>query len=158
MSRFPARLRFVTARLWQLPFRPGSFDLVVAIRLLPHVEMWEGLLAEMARVAREWILLDYTERYSVNVIGRALFPIKRWLEGNTRPYFCHSAGQLARKLARLGFARAGMRKEFFLPVGLHRLLGRPHVSAGLERCCRGAGLTRWLGSPGLILARRERRT
>lgn len=157
MERFPERLDFVTSSLWSLPFADRSFDLVMAIRVLPHVERWEALLAEMTRVSRRYVLVDYTSLFSVNLLGRAFFQIKRTVEGNTRPYFCHTARQLGSRLRRLGLDRISVYREFLLPVGLHRMVGRASLSAAIERACRLVGLTRLFGSPALLVAERSPR-
>ena len=51
MQEAEGRLHFVASSLWSLPFADRAFDLVIGIRLLAHVERWQALLSEMARVA-----------------------------------------------------------------------------------------------------------
>ena len=41
--------------------------------------------------------------------------------------------------------------QFFLPMVLHRMIGRRGISAALEGLCRGLGLTRLWGSPVIAL-------
>lgn len=148
------RPRFVASSLWSLPFPDRSFDLVVGIRLLAHVERWQALLAEMARVCRHRLVVEYPPLASANALEPLLFRLKRRVEGNTRPYFCYSARRLARTLAPLGFERFAVEKEFFVPMVVHRALGRRALSEALEGAGRRAGLTRLLGSPALLLAER----
>jgi glycosyltransferase involved in cell wall biosynthesis/ubiquinone/menaquinone biosynthesis C-methylase UbiE len=148
------RLHFVTSSLWALPFPDASFDLVLGIRLLAHVERWQELLHEMARVCRRQILVDYPPTISANAFERWLFRFKRQFEGNTRPFFCYSDGTLARALQGLGFQRLSQRKQFFLPMVVHRALAREKASRALESVSRRLGLTRLLGAPVLLLGER----
>jgi SAM-dependent methyltransferase len=154
MGQHRGRLQFVTSSLWTLPFPDRSFDLVLGVRLLAHVERWEALLSEMARVTRHRLLVEFPPIMGVNWFERWLFPLKRRLEGDTRPYFCYSPGQLSRTLRALGFARLVLEKQFFLPMVIHRILKRPSVSAQLEACSRWLGLTRLFGGPVILLAER----
>src|SRR5512138_2065793 len=45
-----ANARFVPASAAGLPFRGGSFDLVVAFEVIEHLEEWAGLIREARRV------------------------------------------------------------------------------------------------------------
>jgi SAM-dependent methyltransferase len=146
------RLHFVASNLWALPFRDMSFDLVLGVRLLAHVERWQELLAEMARVCRHRLLLDYPPIIGANAFERWMFRFKRHIEGNTRPYFCYSFGELSRALCSLGFERLSLEKQFFVPIVVHRALARQGLSRALERGSRTLGLTRLFGGPVLLLA------
>src|SRR5215213_6184567 len=59
--------RFDVGDLRALPYADRSFDAVVCFRLLPHSVSWTGLVAELCRVARRSVLLDYPSTRSVNV-------------------------------------------------------------------------------------------
>lgn len=58
----------------QLPFADASFDLVLSIRFLFHVprELRPALLAEMARVARCYVVVDVRHKYSWSSFTRRL--------------------------------------------------------------------------------------
>lgn len=145
---------FVTSSLWKLPFADRSFDYVVAIRLLAHIERreLEQLVGEMARVARRGIVVDFTPRSSIQGMGTALFALKRRVEGDTRPYFTHGPTELRRLFARFGFEVSAVERQFWLPMALHRGLGRPGLSASLERIGERLGLVRLVGGPAVLLA------
>jgi glycosyltransferase involved in cell wall biosynthesis/2-polyprenyl-3-methyl-5-hydroxy-6-metoxy-1,4-benzoquinol methylase len=150
------RLHFVTSSLWALPFADDTFDLVVGIRLLAHVEQWQALLAEMARVCRQCLLLEYAPTMSANALEPLLFSLKRHLEGNTRPFFCYSQHQLAPVLRDLGFIDVTERKQLLIPMVIHRRLRRPGMSRQIEAWCGRLHITNLLGSPALLLAKRLR--
>ena len=148
------RLRFVVSSLWALPFADRTFDAVLAVRLLAHVERWPELLQEMARLSRRTVIVDFPARFSANLLEPALFALKRRLEGNTRPFFCYRPHELQAPLARAGFGRFRVAKQFCLPMVLHRTLQTPGLSAALEGGCRRLGLTALLGTPCLLAAER----
>ena len=148
------RLHFVTSSLWALPFDDRTFDLVLGIRLLAHVERWQALLAEMARVCRQCLLVEYAPIMSANILEPWLFSLKRRIEGNTRPFFCYSLRQVAPELRRQGFVELAEQKQFLIPLVVHRALKRPGLSRRIETWNRGLGLTRRLGGPALLLAQR----
>jgi glycosyltransferase involved in cell wall biosynthesis/ubiquinone/menaquinone biosynthesis C-methylase UbiE len=154
MPEAGGRLHFVASSLWSLPFANGTFDLVIGIRLLAHVEHWQALLSEMARVCRRAVLVDYPPIASVNVLEPWMFALKRRLEGNTRRFRCYSAGQMAPVLRNLGFTDLRQRKQFLVPMVIHRSLRRPDLSRQVEAMCGNLGLTEMLGSPALLLATR----
>ena len=139
--------RFMTGDLLHLPYPDCAFDVVVSLRLVAHVQRWPGLIAELARVARQAVILDYPPRRSLNVLVPMLFPMKQWLEGNTRTYHTFADGDLITAFAAHGLRPYARAPEFFWPMVLHRLLKTQPLSAALEQFARGLGLTRWFGSP-----------
>ena len=148
--------RFVTGNLLALPYTSQAFDVVIGIRLLPHVRRWGALITELSRVARHAVVVDYPTVRSLNCLTPAFFSAKRRLEGNTRPYTLFRDGEVVCALAGHSFRLKTRAPEFFLPMALHRALGRPSLSTGLERVCGALQLTRWLGSPVLALFTRQR--
>jgi SAM-dependent methyltransferase len=150
-----AAVQHVTSPLWQLPFRERAFDLVAAVRLLAHVEDWAGVLAELARVSRRYLLVDFPARSAVHRLAPGLFAAKRSLEGNTRPYFDYAPGEVEQAARSLGMEVLGVRRQFAFPMVLHRTLRAPALSRALERAASGVGVTRVAGSPVILLAGRR---
>jgi SAM-dependent methyltransferase len=151
------RVDRVISDLWQLPFGPRSFDLVVGVRLLAHVQAWRELLAEMGRVAARLVLIDFPARGALHRLAPRLFGAKRWVEANTRPYFGYDVGEVEQAFGAAGFRALGVARQFGLPMALHRLAGRPGLSRRLERGAAALGFTRRAGSPILLLAARDER-
>jgi SAM-dependent methyltransferase len=148
------RLHFVTSSLWALPFADRTFDLVIGIRLLAHVQRWDVLLAEMGRVCRRYLLVEYPPSMSANALEPLLFGVKRLVEHDTRRFACFSMGQLAPVLRSLGFADITQHNQLLMPMVLHRILRRPDLSRRVEAWGLRLGLTRMLGGPALLLAQR----
>lgn len=137
-----------------LPFADRSFEVVMAFRLLPHADRWRQLLTEMCRVARRCVVVDYPDRRSSNVLYQLLFAAKKKMEGNTRTFTLFSRHEIAGELAQHGFANPIFRPEFFLPMVVHRKLGKRGLSALLEGGSRLCGLNRLFGSPIIVRADR----
>ncbi len=144
------RVKFAAGNVIALPFPDRSFDVVISIRLLPHCRQWPRLIAELCRVAKRDVIVDYPTIQSVNVFSSALFGAKKRIEANTRPFALFRHGEVAAEFAKCGFTLAERRGEFVLPMVLHRMLKAPAVSAGLENALRGVGLAKIAGSPVLV--------
>jgi ubiquinone/menaquinone biosynthesis C-methylase UbiE len=151
----PGSFQFRACDLLGLPFEDRSFDVVIAFRLIAHVPRWRELIAEMCRVAGKAVVLDYSDVRSFNFLYGALFPWKRALEGNTRTFFCFRSGQVAAELAKHGFVRPLVRRQFFVPMVVHRKLQRAGFSRMAERVSRTLGLARAFGSPVVLRAERK---
>jgi 2-polyprenyl-3-methyl-5-hydroxy-6-metoxy-1,4-benzoquinol methylase len=141
---------FKVGDVTHLPYPDQSFEVVVSYRLLPHVTRWQQLLAELCRVARRAVIVDYPSLKSVNSIAPQLFKYKKQLEGNTRPYTCFREEELLSVVEPLSFRRAERYAEFFVPMVLHRALKSPRLSAVLEAPFRWMGLVNHWGSPIII--------
>ena len=144
---------FERGALHPLPFPDRGFDVVIALRLLTHVTPWEALLAELCRVSRAAVIVDYPPRGGLHRFAGPLFAWKRAVEKDTRPYRRFGAGEIRAALRRAGWERADERRELLLPLAFHRLLRSTRVSRPLEAAGRRLGLTRRWGAPVLLLAR-----
>jgi len=51
-------LRFIEGDIYKLPFNSKSFDMVIALEVLEHLENPEIALEEIQRVAKKWILFS----------------------------------------------------------------------------------------------------
>jgi hypothetical protein len=151
----PGAFGFEVCDAGRLPFPDRSFDVALAVRLLTHLEGWRGALAEMCRVARSAVIVDYPDTRGFNRLYGALFAWKRAVEGDTRAFRCFRPGEVAAECARHGFGRPTVRRQFFAPMVLHRAVGRAGISRAIEGVSAGLGLTRALGSPVLLRAQRE---
>lgn len=150
------RCAFHAGDLLHLPYADQSFDTVIALRLMAHVEDWPRLLSEAARLARHAVIVDYPSQVSINRAERLLFGLKKALEGNTRHYHCLTTKMIADIAEPLGFVPDGRQRQFFLPMVIHRTLKHPKLSSAMETACRAIGLTQALGSPVILkLARAQ---
>ena len=144
------RCRFVVGNLIALPFPERSFDVALAFRLLPHCAAWPTLIAELCRVARCMVLVDYPTRESLNVLAPTLFGAKRRLEGNTRRWRLFRHAEVAAEFRKHGYACHARQGQFFLPMVLHRVLHCRPLSVRLEALATRLGLTARWGSPVIV--------
>ncbi len=149
------RCRFLVGNVIGLPFADRSFDLAISFRLLTHCRQWPVLIAELCRVARQAVIVDYPTSQSVNRLAPALFAAKKKVEVNTRLWRLFTHAEVRRAFGEQGFTEGRLKKQFFLPMVVHRMLKCRPLSAGLEAVSRAAGLTRLAGSPVICCYRRQ---
>ncbi|NJK38897.1 MAG: class I SAM-dependent methyltransferase [Oscillatoriales cyanobacterium RM1_1_9] len=145
---------FRVGNVLELPYPDDAFDVVISYRFLAHVTQWQTFLAELTRVAKKAVIVDYPTTRSVNAIAPYLFKVKKGLEGNTRPFICYQEAEILQQFQALGYRLGQRQAQFFYPMVLHRAFKSPGLSAALEQTIRPTGLTRLLGSP--VIARFDR--
>lgn len=151
----PDTFKFRNCNLLDLPFEDKSFDIVMSFRLLPHMDEWSELIAEMCRVADKAVIVDYPDIRSFNFFSEFLFRAKKAVEGNTRPFRCFSRSEVLAPFIKNRFNEPLFCPEFFCPMAIHRALkGRP-FSRTVESISRFLGLTHLLGSPIILRVIRE---
>ena len=144
------RARFQSGDLLHAPWPDRAFDAVVSYRMLAHARRWRELVAELARLARHAVLVDYPTRRSVNAVADSLFSLKKGVEGDTRPFAVFRDAEIVDAFAASGFRPGGRRPEFILPMALHRALRSASLARALEGAAAALGLTRVLGSPVIL--------
>lgn len=140
--------------LLHLPYANRSFEFVVAVRLVAHVEAWQRLLAELCRVSSRAVIVDFASWRSLNVLTPLLFHFKKSIEKNTRVYKSFLPSQLTDAFREHGFGVTDSYGQFVLPMFVHRALSGARWLQSVESAFRGAGLTSSLGSPVLMRADR----
>jgi 2-polyprenyl-3-methyl-5-hydroxy-6-metoxy-1,4-benzoquinol methylase len=146
------RARFQPGDLLKAPFANMSFDVVLCYRLLPHIDEWRALIAELCRLARWAVLVDYPTSRSLNALGGTLFGLKQRVEGDARPFRVFRDGEIREAFQAADFKPAARRPQLFWPLALHRALRSPALARGLESLAAQLGLTRRFGSPVLFRA------
>jgi len=144
------RCEFRVGNLLALPFPDDAFPVVIAYRLLAHVVGWKRFLSELTRVAEQAVLIDYPSRCSVNAAIPLFFGMKRYLEGDTRPFQRFSESELVNEIRPHGFIPRDRVPQYVFPMAMHRTLGMPGLSSRLETLARRAGLSERFGSPVIL--------
>lgn len=144
--------QFVTGNLLDLPFEESSFDVVLAFRMLPHLENWSQFIGELCRVAKQCVILDYPDLRSINWFAERMFALKKKVEPTTRPYRCFQKQNVTSVFKENSFRTFQSRGQFLLPMALHRLLRTEWISRVIESSARSLGLTSWFGSPVILKA------
>ncbi len=138
---------FEVANVLALPYPDEAFDVVISYRFLAHVTQWQNFISELARVAKQAVIVDYPTQRSINAIAPYLFKIKKGIEGNTRPFTSYRESEILNYSQSLGLKLTARYPQFFIPMVIHRALKSPRVSSVLENSIRLSGLTSLLGSP-----------
>ena len=136
-----------------MPFEDNSFDVVVSVRMLAHVDDWPAFVAELCRVARKAVIVDFPNARGFNAATPMFFGAKKRLEGDTRPYACMGLDEVKAVFDRAGFSVDMHTGQFVLPMALHRMIGRSGttgVSKALEKLL--GPLSSVYGNPVLLRA------
>ena len=150
--------QFTVGNVIDLPYSDDSFDICIAIRMMTHCDRWEELVAELCRVAKRWVIVDYPTTEGVNAIAPWLFSAKKKLEGNTRTWHPFRHAEIVDQFAGNGFEVDQRSAQFFLPMVLHRVLKCGALSGALEGMCRALGLTKRWGSPVIVRMKKGKAT
>jgi ubiquinone/menaquinone biosynthesis C-methylase UbiE len=149
------RARYETGDLLHAPFADKSFEVVTCIRLLPHCDEWKPLIAELCRMSKDAVIVDYPPKASSNILYPILFSLKSKVEGNTRTFTLFGHQEIEEVFAAHGFNLSAREGQFFWPMVVHRVLKNPAVSSFLEAPAKWLGLQRYFGNPVLALFRRR---
>jgi SAM-dependent methyltransferase len=144
------RVRVITGDLRNPPVEPLSVDVVLCVRLLAHAHDLPGLVAGLCRPARRAVIVDYASKHSFNAAAETFFALKKRVEGNTRPFRVIRDTDLSLLFRGNGFHLSKRRPQFFWPMALHRGLGSPGLSRGIEKLAQLLGLRALLGSPVIV--------
>jgi ubiquinone/menaquinone biosynthesis C-methylase UbiE len=140
------RIRIMEADAHALPFSSETFDLVVALGLLPWVADPQRTLAEMGRVLRPggWLIVTADNRVRLNLVlepreNPLLWPVKLGLRayrraagqasGSGAPSRLHLPGDVQRMLARAGLTTA---RQGTVGFGPFTFLGRPVLTGAMS--------------------------
>lgn len=148
------RYNYYTCDMLNLPFKDDSFDVVLAFRLIPHVERWRMLIGELSRVAKKAVIIDYPDLRSTNVLYSLLFPVKKLFEKNTRTYTLFTRSDISSEFERNGMIVTTFDAEFMLPMVVHRAVNSRTFSQTSENLLNAVGLTQLLGSPIVACAQK----
>lgn len=149
------KCHFEVGHFFKLPHDDRSFEVVVSFRQLSHLAEWELFLAELCRVAKHAVIIDFPVIRSCNFASHLLFRIKRKIENDTtRPFIVFDEKKVVEALRRQGFVPTGRVPQFFLPMALHRLIRWAPPVRLLEWIFRELGMTRLFGSPVILRAER----
>ena len=147
------RCKFVVGNVIELPFPDKSFDAVICFRLLTHCDHWEQLVKELCRVSRGPVVCDYPAHESVNAfMTPERFAAKKAIEKNTRTWRIFRHAEVTAAFESAGRKIVSRRKQFVLPMAIHRKLKCAPLSAFLEWCCRIVGFNALFGSPVILRA------
>ena len=74
------RIRYESGSFLELPYDDNSFDVVISYRTLSHMDHWSPYVAELARVSRSTVIVDFPSSRSFNILYNPMFFIKKNIE------------------------------------------------------------------------------
>lgn len=147
-------VQFDVADAHALPIADNSVDLAVSLRVLMHVPDWPRCLAELCRVSRRRVVVDFPAAFSVARLESVTRRIGSRFGLKTEPYRCLAERDVERAFASHGFRVVTRHRQFVLPIALHKKIGSLNATLGTERVLASVGLQRLLGSPVTMVAER----
>ncbi len=147
-------VRWQQADAHHLPLQDRSADAVVCLRVLMHAVDWRQCLAELCRVARRRVVIDFPARWSVAAIESVARRTKQRMGGTTEAYRVLSLGEVEAALRAHGYRVVQVRRQFVLPIAVHKRLGLFAVTRRVEQALAAVGLLRLFGSPVTVVAER----
>ncbi len=137
-----------------VPAADRSFDAAVCLRVLMHAIDWKTCVAELCRVSRWRVVVDFPALGSLAALESGGRRLANALGAKTEAYRVMAESDVTRAFAAHSFRIVTVRRQFVLPIALHKALGQLAVTKGVERTLRGMGLLRLLGSPVTMVAER----
>ena len=147
-------VKFSRGDVHRLEFPDRSFDAVVCLRVLMHTPDWRRSLAELCRVSRSRVVLDYPARRSAAALQAAARQAAQLFGARVEAYRVFGHGQIETALAAEGFQVRDIHRQFVLPIALHKQINSEAFTGRIEGALARIGLARWLGSPVTIVAER----
>jgi len=151
----PYEIDYRSGNILTLPFEDNSFDVVVSIRMLTHLDSWPKMIAEMCRVSRGQVIIEYPSMRSLNIISPIMFKLKKKIETDTRTFTLFTDTHIKQELSRHGYQVESRKGQFFFPLVVHRILKSNVILRGAESLLRALQLTRFFGSPVVMSAQKK---
>lgn len=145
-------MRPAVSDIHDLCFADDSFDCVLCSRVLMHLKDWRKAVSELCRVSGGVVVLDFPPRLSFAGFDGPFKWVRGLFSPRTRGYRTFGVQSVLREFERNGFRIEIVRREFFLPIAVHRRLNRPQLSLAIERLCTRLGLVSQLGAPAIVKA------
>ena len=147
-------VRFGIADAHHLPLADRSMDAAVCLRVIMHTIDWPSCIAELCRVARRRVVVDFPALGSFAAVESLVRRGRKSLGHAVEAYRVIAERDVRDAFARHGFRVVMVRRQFVLPIAVHKTIGRLGVTRGLETALAAAGLSRLLGSPVTMVAER----
>ena len=148
------KIQFECARADALQFPDAAFDVAVGLHLLAHAPDWRRCVAELCRVARRLVIVDYYSAMSASLpvsLGRRSL---RAIGVNAATYRVFARGTIDRVFEAQGFRVRSVQRQFVLPLLLHQAVGSRRFTVKSEKFLDRLGLLKRFGTPIMLVAER----
>lgn len=140
-------VNFVVGDLINLPFPNDYFDVAISIRLIAHCNNWQKLIAELSRVSKSQVIIDYPAKESINIFYNLMYNLKKNSEGSTRPFTVFRKYTIQQEFFKNNYKLDQNIPQFFLPMFLYRKIKSRFFAKFSEIFFKICFLTHFLGSP-----------
>jgi SAM-dependent methyltransferase len=140
-------ITYKPGNLLELPYPDNSFDAAISFRMLAHLQDWQRHIAELCRISRGLVIVDFPVSHSVNALAERMFFLKQAIETNTRKYQLFRAADINAIFAEQGFVQTLRYPQYFFPMALYRGLKHRGLARLMEQLARSTGLSSAYGSP-----------
>jgi ubiquinone/menaquinone biosynthesis C-methylase UbiE len=137
-----------------LAFPDRSFDASVSLRVLMHTPDWVRCIAELCRVTRWRVVVDFPALASLAAIESGARRLGQRFGSRTEAYRVMAEHDVRASFEAHGFRVVSVHRQFVLPIALHKAIGSRALTLGVEGGLAAVGLLRWLGSPVTMVAER----
>jgi|SRR3972149_5886461 len=138
-----------------LCFNDKTFDCVLSSRMLMHLTDWRKGIAELCRVSKNVVILDFPPLLSFGGFDSLLKRFFKIFIGHTLTYKTFLINSIAQEFQKNHFKVVLQRKQFFFPYSFHRWLNLPWLSERIEKFVGIIGLIRFMGAPVTVKAVRS---
>lgn len=145
---------FAVADAHVLPLADGAVDAAVCLRVLMHAVDWRQCLSELCRVSQWRVVVDFPSARSCAAIESFIRRGRRQLGHEVEAYRVMSERDVAAAFAMHGFRIVEVRRQFVLPIAVHKKIDRFRTTERLERLLERMGVLRLFGSPVTVVAER----
>jgi ubiquinone/menaquinone biosynthesis C-methylase UbiE len=146
--------RWSIADAHHLPLGDRSADAAVCLRVLMHAIDWQQCVAELCRVSRWRVVVDFPASGSAAAIESHLRHTRQRRHARVEAYRVLWERDVTAALASHGFRVVTVRRQFVLPIAFHKAVGLFAVTGRLERVLAALGFLRLFGTPVTLVAER----
>lgn len=147
-------VHFAMADAHRLPVADGAVDAAVCLRLLMHAIEWRACVSELCRVSRWRVVIDFPALASLAAVESVVRRTRRALGSRTEAYRVIAERDVTEAFKAGGFRVVMVRRQFVLPVAVHKAINRLPFTTASERALAAVGLLRAFGSPVTVVAER----
>lgn len=145
---------FAVADAHALPLPDGAVDAAVSLRVIMHAIDWRQCVAELCRVSRWRVVVDFPSARSVAAIESAWRRRQLGRGRKVEAYRVLAERDVAAVFRAHGLRVVDVRRQFVLPIALHKKIDRFAITRACERGLAAVGALRLLGSPVTMVAER----
>lgn len=153
-SEAGATVAFGVADGHALPLPDGAVDAAVCLRVIMHAIDWRQCVGELCRVSRSRVVVDFPAACSFAALESGVRVVRQSLGRPVEAYRVIAERDVEAAFTRHGFRVVTVRRQFVLPINVHKLFNHLGFTLGVERTLAAAGLLRLLGSPVTMAAER----